>query len=77
MHWKLNIVNIVIRESISFVKSILMEFGCLPLILFQAGGKNVNILKFYPPLILFQGGIGKKREYSQSLHSISTVQVKI
>lgn len=48
-----------------------MEFGYLPLILFQVRAKNVNILKFYFSLILFQAGIGRKREYSQSAHPIS------
>lgn len=53
-----------------------MEFGYLPLILFQIEGNNVNILKFYFPLILFQAGIEKKREYNQSLHPISIVPGK-
>lgn len=53
-----------------------MEFGYLPLILFQIEGKNVNILKFYFPLTLFQAGIEEKREYSQSLHPISTIPGK-
>lgn len=50
-----------------------MEFGYLPLILFQVGAKNVNTPKFYFPLILFQAGIGEKREYIQSVHPISIV----
>lgn len=75
VYWKL---NIVIRESISFVKSILMEFGCLPIILFQAGGKNVNILKFYSPLILFPAGIGGKKGNIVKVYiPLALFQVKI
>lgn len=55
-----------------------MEFGYLPLILFQVGGKNVNILKFYFPLILLQAGIGKRKENTVHVYiPLALFQVKI